>query len=77
MTTPSPEGTLPRAVAAEAAWGLGKGRETHRPTAVKDRGQHLQGQEKAEPPLLVSIHPATVRTGFPDPHGSRSRIWGL
>lgn len=39
MMTPSPEGSLHHAVAAEACLGLGEGRETHRLTAVEDRGQ--------------------------------------
>lgn len=55
MTTPSPEGSLHRAVAAEACLGLGKGRGIHRLTAAKDRGQHPQGQEKAKLPLLIII----------------------
>lgn len=76
MTTPSPEGTLPRAVATEACLGAGRGERNPQPNSGEGQRTTSTGAREGRAASSRN-YPVTVRTGFPDPHGSRSRIWGL
>ena len=56
----------------------GAGRGARNPPPDSGEGQRTTSIGAREGKAASSHnYPETVRTGFPDPHGSRSRIWGL